>query len=127
MKSVSLAAIAPAILMAVAGVVWAQPLCFTPMEDNAPGSIVLRAQTIRRPRRACLDKDAMDERGQGNWRRYRERSCGPGALRAADAVMPAERCARPEARAKLPSLSPGVRASLIARHPPLVLMSLLWD
>ncbi len=74
MKSVSLAAIVPAILMAVAGVAWAQPLYFTPMEDNAPGSIVLRAQDdCEDLRRACLDRDAMNERGQGNCKRYRER------------------------------------------------------
>ena len=74
MKTVSLAAIVPAILMAVAGVVWAQPLCFTPIGDNVPRSIVLRAQDdCEDLRRACLDKDAMNERGQGNCRRYRER------------------------------------------------------
>jgi hypothetical protein len=74
MKSVGLGALVPAILMAVAGIVWAQPLYVTPMEGNAPGSIAVRAQDdCEDLRRACLDKDAMNERGQGNCKRYRKR------------------------------------------------------
>ena len=73
MKSVTLRAMVPAIAIAVAGAAWAAPLSFGPMEGDRGGGLVLRVQDdCEDLRRACLDKDAMGERGQGNCKRYRE-------------------------------------------------------
>ena len=73
MKSITLWAIVPAIAMAVAGAAWAQPLSFGLIDGDRAGGFVLRVEDdCEDLRRACLDKDAMGERGQGNCKRYRE-------------------------------------------------------
>ncbi len=72
MKSIRHAAMVSAI--AIAGASWASP--FSLMERGAASGFVVRAQDdCEDLQRACLDKDAIGERGQGNCKRYRDQ-CG---------------------------------------------------
>ena len=76
MKSVSHGTMALAAALAVAGAVWAAPPSFSPIERDMAGAFVMRVQDdCEDLRRACLDREAIGEQGQGNCRRYRGQ-CG---------------------------------------------------
>jgi len=74
MTSVSHAAMALAI--AITGAALASPLSFSLMERDRTSTLMVRSQEdCLDLQRACLDKDAIGERGQGNCKRYRDQ-CG---------------------------------------------------
>lgn len=76
MKSISRATGIAALAFAVAGAACASPLSFSLMGAVTANSFVMRAQEgCGELRRACLYKDVMGERGQGNCKRYRQK-CG---------------------------------------------------
>jgi hypothetical protein len=75
MKPYSSAMMAVAFAFAT-GATWASPADFSLMEIRTLRGFLVRAQQdCEDLRRACIDKDAMGERGQGNCKRYRSK-CG---------------------------------------------------
>ena len=77
MKTIRSATIVALFTLGVAGSASAFPLNSMLTEAGSTGGFVVWAQnSCDDLRRACLDKDAIGEQGQGNYWRYRDQ-CGP--------------------------------------------------